>query len=163
MLWQCLWKLSCLNYTIACGSQAVRMTQLKCKYINFLIRQISLKLIEKKTMRDSEQFCVSLPAKNELRDWGSMPVSPTEAHTNSNICLTSLRGIKLNHYSYVSINHFILQKNLAKNSVFKGIYRYYGFNTVALIHHPSVFFHWNRIGGSCIKIRYAVTCQMMWY
>lgn len=36
---------------------------------------------------------------------------------------------------------FVLQQNLAKKSVFEGIYCYYGFDTVASIAHPSVFSH----------------------
>lgn len=59
----------------------------------------------KKTIRDSEQPCVSPPAKQEFRYYGSMPVCPIDVH----IYLICLRGIKLNHYSYASINHFILQ------------------------------------------------------
>lgn len=119
MLWQCLWKLSCLNYTIASGSQAVRITQMRCTYTNFLIRQSSLRLIEKKkNVSDSEQSCVSPPAKQAFRDYGSMPVSPIEAH----IYLICLRGMKLNHYLHASINHFILQTSFWNNIYQKILY-----------------------------------------
>lgn len=133
-LHNCLWKSSCQKHTTK-------------MHIHKISNQTNLTENNRKNIRDSEQSCVSLPTKQQLRDYGSMPVSCTEAHTTCNICLICLRGIKLNNYLYASSNKplhfadFVLQQNLAKNSVFKGIYSYYSFNTVALISHPLVFSH----------------------
>lgn len=153
-LHNCLWKSSCQNYTTGMhvhkNSNQTNLTESK---------------------RDSEQSCVSLSETGVKRLRFNACFSYWGSHNLQHIYLIFLKGKKINHYLYASSNkplhfaEFILQQNLAKNSVFKGIYCYYGFNTVALIPYPSVFAHWNRIGGSHIKIkiRYTVTSQMMWY
>lgn len=156
-LHNCLWKSSCQNYTTEMHihklSKQTNLTETNRRKHRGLWTALCLTASKKGVKGLRFNACFSCWGSHNLQHMSDMP--KRNKIKSLLVCLS-----KPLHFA-----DFVLQQKLAKNSVFKGIYCYYDFNMVASIPHLSVFSHWNRIGGSRIKIqiRYTVTCQMMWY